>query len=86
MSSAPLITIVLPVYNGSHYIAEALDAILAQTYTNFEVVALNAAAFVPSVIERDWVTVLFDASVPKCTPTIALFPLATALTHANAVT
>ena len=41
MSSAPLITIVLPVYNGSHYIAEALDAILAQTYTNFEVVAVD---------------------------------------------
>lgn len=41
MSSTPLITIVLPVYNGSHYIANALDAILAQTYTNFEVVVVN---------------------------------------------
>lgn len=41
MSSVPLITIVLPVYNGSHYLCEALDAILAQTYTNFEVVAVD---------------------------------------------
>jgi glycosyltransferase involved in cell wall biosynthesis len=32
------VSIGLPVYNGERYLAEALDSILAQTYTDFEVV------------------------------------------------
>jgi polysaccharide pyruvyl transferase CsaB len=36
-----LVSIVLPVYNGEAYLAEALDSILAQTYQHFEVIAVN---------------------------------------------
>lgn len=41
MKSAPLITIVLPVYNGSRYLSTALDAILSQTYKNFELIVVD---------------------------------------------
>ena len=37
----PLISIVIPVYNGSNYLAEAIDSALAQTYPNFEIIVVN---------------------------------------------
>ena len=40
-SQAGLVSIVLPVYNGSDFIEEALDSVLNQTYKNFELIAIN---------------------------------------------
>lgn len=37
----PLVSIVIPVYNGSNYMREAIDSALAQTYENIEVVVVN---------------------------------------------
>lgn len=37
----PLISIVIPVYNGSNYLAEAIDSALSQTYPNFEIIVVN---------------------------------------------
>ena len=34
MKYKPLVSIVIPVYNGSNYMAEAIDSALAQTYDN----------------------------------------------------
>lgn len=36
--SPPRVSIGLPVYNGERYLEEALDALLAQTYTDFEII------------------------------------------------
>ncbi len=36
-----LVSIVLPVYNGAGFLAEALDSILNQSYTNFELIAID---------------------------------------------
>ena len=38
---APLVSIVLPVYNGEKYLAESLDSLFAQTYQNWELVIIN---------------------------------------------
>lgn len=38
---SPKVTIVIPVYNGSNYLAEAIDSALDQTYDNIEVVVVN---------------------------------------------
>jgi glycosyltransferase involved in cell wall biosynthesis len=38
---SPSISVVLPVYNGEKYIAEALDSILSQTFTDFELIVIN---------------------------------------------
>lgn len=37
----PLISIVIPVYNGSNYMREAIDSALAQTYRNIEIIVVN---------------------------------------------
>ena len=37
----PKISIVIPVYNGSNYLREAIDSALVQTYDNFEVIVFN---------------------------------------------
>ncbi|NNH29471.1 glycosyltransferase [Rhizobium sp. SEMIA 4085] len=39
--SVPLISVVLPVYNGEPYVAAALESILRQDYGRFEVIALD---------------------------------------------
>jgi glycosyltransferase involved in cell wall biosynthesis len=36
-SPAPLISVTLPNYNHGHYLAHAFDSVLAQTYTQFEI-------------------------------------------------
>jgi hypothetical protein len=40
----PRLTVGMPVYNGEEFIGEALDAVLAQTYTDFEVVIADNAS------------------------------------------
>jgi glycosyltransferase involved in cell wall biosynthesis len=37
----PRVSIVIPVYNGSNYLAQAIDSALAQTYNNVEVIVIN---------------------------------------------
>ena len=44
MNTAPRLTIGLPVYNGEKYIAESLDALLGQRYTDFELIISDNAS------------------------------------------
>lgn len=37
----PLVSIIIPVYNGSNYLREAIDSALEQTYKNIEVIVIN---------------------------------------------
>lgn len=37
----PLISIIIPVYNGSNYVSQAIDSALAQTYKNIEIIVVN---------------------------------------------
>lgn len=37
----PKVSIIIPVYNGSNFLAEAIDAALAQTYENIEILVIN---------------------------------------------
>ena len=42
--SAPLVTVGIPVYNGERYLREAVDAILAQTFDDFELILSDNAS------------------------------------------
>lgn len=37
----PLVSIIIPVYNGKHYMQEAIDSVISQTYKNVEVIVVN---------------------------------------------
>ena len=37
----PLVSIIIPTFNRSHLICEALDSILAQTYENWECIIVD---------------------------------------------
>jgi glycosyltransferase involved in cell wall biosynthesis len=37
----PLVSVIIPVYNGERYLAEAIESVLAQTYRPIEVIVVN---------------------------------------------
>jgi glycosyltransferase involved in cell wall biosynthesis len=40
----PLVTIIIPVYNGEKYLAEAIESVSGQTYQNWELIIVNDAS------------------------------------------
>jgi glycosyltransferase involved in cell wall biosynthesis len=44
MTTQPRLSIGLPVYNGEDYLAQSLDAVLGQTYTDFELILSSNAS------------------------------------------
>lgn len=50
----PAMTVIVPLYNTERYIAEALDSLLAQSFSDFEVVVVNDASrdAGPQIVER----------------------------------
>ncbi|QQS65316.1 glycosyltransferase family 2 protein [Candidatus Saccharibacteria bacterium] len=40
-SNLPKVSIIIPVYNGSNFLKEAIDSALAQTYKNLEIIVVN---------------------------------------------
>lgn len=41
MKPGPKVSIVIPVYNGSNYLGQAIDSALSQTYSNIEIIVVN---------------------------------------------
>jgi glycosyltransferase involved in cell wall biosynthesis len=40
-SDTPLVSVIIPVYNGANFIQEAIESVLSQSYKNVEVVVVN---------------------------------------------
>src|SRR5579862_6132693 len=40
-SSTPLVSVIIPCYNGRLFVAEAIESALAQTYANVEIVVVD---------------------------------------------
>jgi len=41
MKHKPLISVIIPVYNGERYLSEAIESVLAQTYRTIEVIVID---------------------------------------------
>lgn len=41
MKKNPLVSIIIPVYNGANFLSEAIDSALSQTYKNIEIIVVN---------------------------------------------
>lgn len=55
MNAVPRLSVGLPVYNGENYLAESLDALLAQSYGDFElIISDNASTDRTEAICRDY--------------------------------
>jgi glycosyltransferase involved in cell wall biosynthesis len=59
MSSVPLVSIVLPTYNGARYLAQSIDSCMAQTYQDWELIIVDdhstddTPAIISSYMGRD---------------------------------
>jgi glycosyltransferase involved in cell wall biosynthesis len=55
MTTTPRLTIGLPVYNGEKYVAESIEALLGQSFTDFElIISDNASTDSTGDISRDY--------------------------------
>ena len=52
MKYQPLVSIIIPVYNGSNFVKEAIESALAQTYENKEIIVVNDGSCDEGVTER----------------------------------
>jgi glycosyltransferase involved in cell wall biosynthesis len=53
-SARPLVSVIMPVFNGGPYLVESIESVLAQTYPSIEVVVVDDASYdeTPLVLER----------------------------------
>ena len=51
-NKVPAVTVVIPAYNASPYIAQALDSVKAQTFTDYEVIVVNDGSDDREELER----------------------------------
>ena len=57
MTGVPIVSIGLPVYNGEAFIGEALDSLLDQTHSDFElIISDNASTDATEAICREYVS------------------------------
>jgi hypothetical protein len=59
-NTMPKVTVVIPAYNAMRYLPETMETVLAQTFTNFEVLVVNDGS---TDNTAEWVSQVTDARV-----------------------
>jgi len=59
-TATPLISVIIPCYNHGHYLPEAVESILAQTFQNIEIIVVNDGS-----TDQNTISVLKNFSRPK---------------------
>ena len=51
---SPRVSVLLPVYNGARFVAEAIESVLAQTFADFELIIIDDASTdeTPAILAR----------------------------------
>ncbi len=44
MENKPFLSVIMPVYNGGQYVKQAVESVLSQTFTDFEMICVNDAS------------------------------------------
>lgn len=52
-SAPPAVSIIIPVYNTAAFVADALDSVLAQTFSDYEVLVVNDGSPDTELLERE---------------------------------
>ena len=54
MSKSPLISVIIPCYNSEEYLEECIQSVLAQSYTNYEIICIdnNSKDSTPQILKR----------------------------------
>ena len=60
MNDSPRVIIGLPVYNGQNYLKEAIESVLAQTFTNFLLVISDNASTDATEAAAAWVATIAE--------------------------
>ena len=66
MSLLPEVSVIIPLYNAEKYIAECLESVLAQTFTNFEVIVVDDCS-------TDNSCVIVESYIPKFSGRLKLY-------------
>jgi glycosyltransferase involved in cell wall biosynthesis len=75
MSFLPKISVIMPVYNVERYVAEAIESILNQTFTSFELIIVNdgsidnTTSIVTQYLDKDSRIIFLDNKDNKQKPT-----------------
>lgn len=51
-TASPLVSVIIPAYNVAEFIGEALDSVLAQTFTDYEIIVINDGSPDTEALER----------------------------------
>jgi glycosyltransferase involved in cell wall biosynthesis len=51
-TASPLVSVIIPAYDVSEFIGEALDSVLAQTFTDYEIIVINDGSPDTPALER----------------------------------
>lgn len=74
MENTPLISVILPVYNRTEYISQAVDSVISQTYDNWELIIADDASNQETESFLKQYTKIAKVKVTRNLHNIGLFP------------